>query len=84
MDTLRSRSATALTLVLSLFVLGTAVFGAREALVQRSIFLALVIGVALLRYPLLKGTRWWGLGGGSRCPDRHRRHAQLRLGELEG
>lgn len=62
MNALRSRSATALTLVLSLFVLGTAVFGAREALVQRSIFLALVILVALLRYPLLKDTRWWGLG----------------------
>lgn len=62
MDTLRSRSATALTLLLSLFVLGTAVFGAREALVQRSIFLALVIAVALLRYPLLSGTRWRPLG----------------------
>ncbi len=62
MNALRARSATAMTLVLSLFVLGTAVLGAREALVQRSIFLALVIVVALLRYPLLKGTRWWGLG----------------------
>jgi TRAP transporter 4TM/12TM fusion protein len=62
MNTFRSRSATALTLVLSLFVLGTAVFGAREALVQRPIFLALVIVVALFRYPLWNNTRWWGLG----------------------
>lgn len=62
MNPLRSQAATALTLVLSLFVLGTAVFGARDALVQRSIFLSLVILVALLRYPLFKGTRWWGLG----------------------
>lgn len=62
MNTFRSRSATALTLVLSLFVLGTAVFGAREALVQRPIFLALVIVVALFRYPLLKNTRLWVLG----------------------
>jgi TRAP transporter 4TM/12TM fusion protein len=62
MNALRSRSATTLTLILSLFVLGTAVFGAREALIQRSIFLALVILVALLRYPLLKDSRWWGLG----------------------
>ncbi len=62
MDALRARSATVLTLVLSLFVLGTAFFGAREALVQRSIFLAFVIVIALLRYPLLKGTRWSTLG----------------------
>jgi TRAP transporter 4TM/12TM fusion protein len=62
MNALRARSATAMTLALSLFVLGTAVFGAREALVQRSIFLALVIIIALLRYPLFKGTRWWALG----------------------
>jgi len=62
MNTFRSRSATVLTLVLSLFVLGTAVFGAREALVQRPIFLALVIVVALFRYPLLKNTRLWVLG----------------------
>lgn len=62
MNPLRSQAATALTLVLSVFVLGTAFFGARDALVQRSVFLALVILVALLRYPLLKGTTWWRLG----------------------
>lgn len=53
----RKRAATTLTLVLALFVLGTAFLGAREALVQRSVFLALVIVVALLRYPLWAGTR---------------------------
>ncbi|MBE0546355.1 MAG: TRAP transporter fused permease subunit [Rubrivivax sp.] len=62
MDSFRSRSATALTLLLSLFVLGTAVFGAREALVQRSIFLAMVVAIAFLRYPSLKDTRWRPLG----------------------
>src|SRR5690554_753186 len=62
MNPLRPQAATALTLALSLFVLGTAIFGARDALVQRSIFLGLVILVALLRYPLLKGTPWWRLG----------------------
>ena len=62
MNTLRARSATGLTLILSLFVLGTAFFGAREALVQRSIFLAFVIVIALLRYPLLKDTRLSLLG----------------------
>lgn len=62
MNTLRSQAATALTLALSLFVLGTAFFGAREALIQRSIFLGFVILVALLRYPLFKGTSWWRLG----------------------
>lgn len=62
MNPLRSQAATALTLVLSVFVLGTAFFGARDALVQRSVFLALVILVALLRYPLLKDTPWWRLG----------------------
>ncbi len=62
MNPLRSQAATALTLILSLFVLGTAIFGARDALVQRSLFLGLVILVALLRYPLFKGSRWWGLG----------------------
>ena len=62
MNTFRTRSATVLTLVLSLFVLGTAVFGARESLVQRPIFLALIIVVALFRYPLWRNTRWWRLG----------------------
>jgi len=62
MDTLRSRAAIGLTLALSLFVLGTAVFGARDALVQRSIFLAFIVAIALLRYPLFGGTRWRPIG----------------------
>lgn len=57
MHQVRARSATALTLALALFVLGTAVFGARESLVQRPVFLALVIVIAVLRYPLWQGRR---------------------------
>lgn len=62
MDTLRSRSASLLTFVLSLFVLWTAAFGAQSSLVQRSIFLALVILIALLKYPLFGGSKWRPLG----------------------
>ncbi|MGB6155641.1 MAG: hypothetical protein WBF60_07025, partial [Castellaniella sp.] len=62
MDTLRTRSASLLTLALSLFVLWTAAFGAQSSLVQRSLFLALVILVALLKFPLFKDSRWRPLG----------------------
>lgn len=58
----RSRSASVLTFVLSLFILSTAAFGAQDALVQRSIFLAFVIAIALLKYPLFKNTKWARLG----------------------
>jgi len=59
---LRERSASFLTLILSLYILSTAAFGAREALVQRSLFLALVIAIALLKYPLFLNTRWRSIG----------------------
>ncbi|MGB7398910.1 TRAP transporter permease [Castellaniella sp.] len=62
MDTLRTRSASLLTLALSLFVLWTAAFGAQSSLVQRSLFLALVILVALLKFPLFKDSRLRPLG----------------------
>jgi len=62
MESLRKRSLTALALVLSLFVLYTSAFGVLESLVQRSVFLALVIVLALLRYPLGGGARWRPLG----------------------
>src|SRR5690625_4822410 len=60
--TLRMRLASLLTLFLALFILGTAAFGAQEALVQRSIFLAFVIAIAFLRFPLFAQSRLAPLG----------------------
>lgn len=56
------RCASALTLFLALFILGTAAFGAQEALIQRSIFLAFVIAIAFLRFPLFAQTKFALLG----------------------
>ncbi len=58
MRILREGAATAVALVLGLFVLYTSAFGVLEALVQRSVFLALVIVLALLLYPLGAGKSW--------------------------
>src|SRR5699024_3034769 len=60
--TLRMRLASVLTLFLALFILGTAAFGAQEALVQRSRFLAVVIAIAFLRFPLFAQSRLAPLG----------------------
>ncbi|TVO53030.1 TRAP transporter permease [Denitromonas halophila] len=62
MDTLRHKAVMAVALVLSLFVLYTSAFGVLDALVQRSTFLALVVVLALLRYPLGAGKAWRPLG----------------------
>ena len=62
MATLRGRASTALSLLLGLFVLYTSAFGSLDALVQRSAFLALVVALGLLRYPLAGGTPWRPLG----------------------
>ena len=58
MVNLRGRASTALSLLLGLFVLYTSAFGALDSLVQRSVFLALVVALGLLRYPLGGGTTW--------------------------
>lgn len=62
MDKLRDKAVMGVALVLSLFVLYTSAFGVLDALVQRSTFLAMVVVLALLRYPLAAGTRWRPLG----------------------
>lgn len=54
----RTRALSLVALALSLFVLYTSAFGVFEALVQRASFLALVIVLGLLRFPLGAGTRW--------------------------
>ncbi len=62
MDKLRDKAVMLVALVLSVFALYTSAFGVLDALVQRSTFLALVVLLALLRYPLGKGRAWRPLG----------------------
>lgn len=62
MHKLRRSASSALALILGLFVLYTSAFGALDALVQRSVFLALVVALGLLRYPLWAGKSWRPLG----------------------
>lgn len=62
MDKLRDKIAMCVALALSGFVLYTSAFGVLDALVQRSAFLALVVLMALLRYPLGKDRAWRPLG----------------------
>lgn len=58
METLRKRAISTTALILGLFILYTAAFGAFEALVQRAVFLALIVVQGLLHYPLGAGKRW--------------------------
>lgn len=62
MEKVRKLTATILTLALSGFVIWIAVFGAYENLIQRSVFLAFVIAIAFLRFPLFaqSSLRWVG------------------------
>ena len=62
MEALRTRAVSVMALLLSLFVLYTSAFGVFEALVQRAVFLAFVVVLGLLRYPLGAGSRWRPLG----------------------
>lgn len=62
MRTLRGSASSTLALVLGLFVLYTSAFGALDALIQRSVFLALVVALGLLRYPLGAGGSWRPVG----------------------
>lgn len=52
MHPLRQRAIHALSLLLALFILYTSAFGVFESLVQRSVFLALVVLVGVLQFPL--------------------------------
>lgn len=58
METLRKRALSIVAFALGLLVLYTSAFGAFDALVQRSLFLALVVVLGLLRYPLGVGKPW--------------------------
>jgi TRAP transporter 4TM/12TM fusion protein len=58
----RKRAIGAISLLLSLFILYTSAFGVFDALIQRSIFLALVVCLGVLQYPAGAGARWRPLG----------------------
>lgn len=60
--TVRQRAIAALSLVLALFILYTSAFGVFDALVQRSVFVALVICLGVLQYPAGEGRGWRPLG----------------------
>ncbi|UEM24720.1 TRAP transporter fused permease subunit (plasmid) [Skermanella mucosa] len=55
---MRRKAATALAVAVGAFILYTSAFGPYESLVQRAIFLALVVCLGLLVYPLGEGRRW--------------------------
>lgn len=59
---MRHKAATALAVAVGGFVLYTSATGPFEALVQRAVFLALVVCLGLLLYPLGEGRRWRPLG----------------------
>ncbi len=59
---MRRRAITAVSLVLALFILYTSAFGVFQSLVQRPVFLALTISLAILQFPLGGATRWRPLG----------------------
>lgn len=48
----------AMAVLLGLFILYTSAFGAFEGLIQRAIFVGLIVGLGLLMFPLGAGTRW--------------------------
>ncbi|MFN3988061.1 MAG: TRAP transporter permease [Rhodocyclaceae bacterium] len=62
MKSLRERGAVWGAVILSLFVLYTSAFGVLEPLLQRTAFLAMVVTLGLLHYPLGAGSRWRALG----------------------
>ncbi len=59
---MRKRAITALALLLALFILYTSAFGVFEALVQRSVFVALAVCLGVLQFPLGEGTNWRPVG----------------------
>ncbi|NDW05947.1 TRAP transporter permease [Jiella pacifica] len=54
---MRDTAARVLAVLTGLFVLYTSAFGPFESLVQRAVFLGLVVTLGLLLYPLWRGTR---------------------------
>ena len=59
---MRSKFLMLVALVLGVFIFYTSATGPFESLVHRSVFLALVIGLGLLTYPLGAGKRWRPVG----------------------
>ncbi|TXL64871.1 TRAP transporter permease [Zeimonas arvi] len=55
---MRAWASKTLAALLGLFILYTSAFGAFESLIQRAIFLALVVCLGLLMFPLGEGRRW--------------------------
>ncbi len=66
---LRQRGITLLSAILSLFILYTCATGPFESIIQRAIFLAILICLGVLYYPLWEGkTRWRPAGDGRSTP----------------
>lgn len=59
---MRSKFLMLMALMLGVFIFYTSATGPFESLVHRSVFLALVIGLGLLTYPLGAGKRWRPVG----------------------
>lgn len=59
---MRAWASKAMAALLGLFILYTSAFGAFESLIQRAIFLALVVCLGLLMFPLGAGRRWRPVG----------------------
>ncbi len=55
---MRAWASKSIAVLLGLFILYTSAFGAFESLIQRAIFLALVVVLGLLMFPLGKGRPW--------------------------
>lgn len=59
---LRERAAVVLAIAIGVFVFYTAFFGTFETLVQRALFVALIVALGVLMFPLGAGTRWRPIG----------------------
>ena len=59
---MRAWATKSIAVLLGLFILYTSAFGAFESLVQRAIFLALVVVLGLLMFPLGRDRPWRPLG----------------------
>ena len=59
---LRTRGISALSVLLGFFVLYTCATGPFESIIQRVIFLAILVCLGVLSFPLGAGTRWRPVG----------------------
>jgi TRAP transporter 4TM/12TM fusion protein len=64
MTSLRQKGVTGLSVMLSLFVLYTCATGPFESIIQRAIFLAILICLGVLYYPLWQNRKWRWAGIG--------------------